>query len=347
MRDVLPFLADAIARRRSVGWARVVSTWGSAPRRPGACMVVVSPVEVAGSVSGGCVEHAAVDEVLGSLASGRTQVVEYGIRDDAAWSAGLSCGGTVRILVEPYPLDYAEDGACGVGCTLVEAVRAGRPVVLVTPLDDSGGPALFDAEGLLVDGEEPPDGVAEAALQVLAGGAPREMDLAGGRWFVHPVPSRERLVIVGGADITEHLVPLARRVGFETIVLDPHGVFSGGRTFGEAPDRLVGGRAEAGLPEVDPRTYVVLLTHDPSVDDPVLHRLVGSDVAYIGALGGRKTQDRRNERLREAGFEDAAIARIDGPVGVPIGAVTPAEIAVSIVARLVETRGRRLRPARP
>ena len=295
-------------------------------------MTVASPSDYAGSVSGGCVEHAVIDEVLGSLASGRSQVLEYGIRDTEAWSVGLSCGGTIRILAEPFPQ--------GVGRTLVEAVRLDRPVILATPLDSGEDPALLDASGLLIDGDEPADGVAEAALPSLSERAPREVDLAGQNWFIHPFPARERLVIVGGAEITVHLVPLARRVGFKTIVLDPRGVFSSGRSFDEAPDQVVQDPVDD-LPDPGPDLYAVLLTHDPSVDDPILRRLLRSDAAYIGALGGKRTQQSRKARMVEAGFDQATLDRIDGPVGVPIGAVTPAEIAVSIVARLVETRRRR------
>lgn len=293
-------------------------------------MAVTSPTDFAGSVSGGCVEHAVIDEILGSLASGRRQIVDYGIGDPEAWTAGLSCGGTLRILVEPFPPDL--------GRTLVEAVRDDRPVIMVTSMGATGPSALLDRAGLLLDGDELPNGVAEAALSSLSDRRPREIELSGRSWFAHPFPPRERLLIVGGAEITSHLVPLARRVGFDTTVLDPHDVFARGRSFAEAPDRLLHGPAHENLPAVGPDTYVVLLTHDPSVDDPVLHRVLGTDVAYVGALGGRKTQDRRNERLREAGFDEDAIGRIDGPVGVPIGAATPAEIAVSIVARLVQTR---------
>lgn len=273
-----------------------------------------------------------IDEVLGTVASGRSQLLDYGINDADAWSVGLSCGGTLRVLAEPFPMD--------VGRILVDSVRRDRPVILVSPLEDESSPSLLDADGLLMEGVEPPDGVAEASLPSLADRSAREVELAGRTWFVHPFPARERLLIVGGAEITVHLVPLARRLGFETIVMDPHGVFSSGRAFEEDPDRILDGPVGDALPEPGADLYAVLLTHDPTLDDPILHRLLRGNAAYIGALGGRKTQQSRNQRLRDSGFDEDAIERIDGPVGVPIGAATPAEIAVSIAARLVETKRR-------
>ena len=330
VRDILPAIQDALERQKPFAWARVVTTWGSAPRRPGAAMIVVAPDDYAGSVSGGCVEHAVIDEALASLVTGRPQILDYGIRDETAWSAGLSCGGRLRVLVEPFPACSLEPGVRNAGRSLLLALNEDRPVVLATPLVGDASPRLVDEGGPL----------ASAAAVCLATREPAEVDNGEIRWFLHPFPSRDRLVIVGGSDIAVHLIPLAHAVEFETILIDPRRVLADGRRFQVKPDRLFVESPESALRRlgVTDTTYAVLLTHEPSVDDPALHALLAGPARYIGALGGKKTQESRRERLRAAGYDEETIARIDGPVGVPIGAATPAEIAVSIVARLVEAR---------
>ncbi len=342
MRDVLPFIERAIEDGRPVAWARVVSTWGSAPRRPGAAMVVASPKEWAGSVSGGCVEHAVVDEALGTLATGLPQIVSYGVSAETAWSTGLSCGGTVRIHIERFPMFAANPESQAVGRALVEALRADRPVVLASPMTGSFPPVLLDVEGtpleplaLAVD-----PGLVDAARRSIACRTPVVATLGDDEWLLHPLPARDRLIIVGGSDIACHLIPLAHALEFETLLIDPRRVLVDGSLYIEAPSAVLTDASEHALSRIplSESCYAVLLTHDPQVDDPALHVLLRSPARYIGALGGRKTQEARRSRLRSSGFSQADIERIDGPVGVPILATTPAEIAVSIAARLVERR---------
>ena len=296
-------------------------------------MIVVAPDHWAGSVSGGCVEHAVIDEALASIVTRRPQVLDYGIRDETAWSAGLSCGGRLRVLVETFPACSLEPAVRNVGRSLLLALNEDRPVVLATPMSGNEPPQLIspnDAEGRLV----------AAARECLETREPLEVEVDGTPWFLHPFPPRDRLIIVGGSDIAVHLVPLAASVEFETVLIDPRRVLADGRRFTRRPDHVFVESPQTVLARlgISTSTYAVLLTHDPSIDDPALHALLPSQARYIGALGGKKTQEQRRERLTAAGYPDFEIARLHGPVGLSIGAATPAEIAVSIVAELVRVR---------
>lgn len=294
--------------------ATVIETWGSAPRRAGAQLVVSGTGEMMGSVSGGCVEGAVVVEAMDALEDGKPRVLEYGISDGDAFAVGLACGGTIRILVEPVgaamPADMLD--------ALVAARGARRKMAYVVDLqdwtrhlDDSGFAERFASDRTGVE----PDGKTFVTI--------------------HNPPLR--LAIVGAVHIAQALVPMARVAGYDPVVIDPRGAFGsearfpGERVLNDWPDEAL---AEVG---VDARTALVLLTHDPKLDDPALHIALKSEAFYIGALGSTRTHAKRVERLQEAGFSSADIARIKGPVGLDIGAASPAEIAVSILGQMVQT----------
>jgi xanthine dehydrogenase accessory factor len=293
--------------------ATVVQTWGSAPRRAGAQMVVSGTGDMMGSVSGGCVEGAVVLEAIEALEHGAPRLLEYGISDGDAFAVGLACGGTIKVLIEPVgaamPVDLLE--------TLVAARAARRPAAYVVDLqewtrrlDTSGHAARFanDRSGVEDDG----------------------------RTFVAIHNPPLRLAVVGAVHIAQALVPMARIAGYDPVIIDPRGAFGSEARFpGEVllddwPDEAL---AQVGM---DARTALVLLTHDPKLDDPALHIALKSDAFYIGALGSTRTHAKRVERLTEAGFMPEQIARIRGPVGLDIGAASPPEIAVSILAQMVQ-----------
>lgn len=318
--------------------ARVLSTWGSAPRRAGAIMLIRNDTEVVGSVSGGCIESSVIEAAVSVMESGTPEILEFGVDNERAWSVGLSCGGRVRVLVEPWS-DLVASG-------LVEALSAEAPFVFVSTLaQDSGSHAIIFADGsvfgsLTGDREE----VIAAALEALKARESREQETTNQRLFLHVFPSRQRLVLIGGADITVRLVALARDLDFEIIVVDPRAVFTSVDRFNVPPDRVEKKWPQDVLPHLtlDEDTFVVLLTHDPKIDDPALHIVLNHPVAYIGALGGRRTQEKRNMRLQEAGFGEEQINRIHGPVGIDIGAASPVEIALSILAEIVGVKNERV-----
>ena len=307
-------LAWAEAGRGAV-LATVIETWGSAPRRVGAQLAISGDGEMQGSVSGGCVEGAVVVEALEALEDGTTRVLEYGVSDGDAFAVGLACGGTIRVLVEPVgqaglPVDLLQE--------LVAARAARDPVAYETRLSGGGQRLVRDeyADRFRLDRS----GLAEDGDTFAA---------------IHNPPLR--LIIVGAVHIAQALVPMAQIAGFDPVVVDPREAFGSQARFPDA--RVINDWPDAALTEVgvDARTAVVLLTHDPKLDDPALHIALHSDAFYIGALGSKRTHAARVGRLEEAGFDATQIARIAGPVGLNIGAAGPPEIAVSVLAQMVQT----------
>lgn len=303
-----------IGAGKGAALATVVETWGSAPRRVGAQMVVSSEGEMEGSVSGGCVEGAVVVEALEALEDNAVKVLEYGVSDGDAFAVGLACGGTIRVLVEPI-------GEGGMPLEMLRALVAARaartPVAYVTALDGS-----------------------TRSLQELGHEARFRTDRSGieedGQTFVAIHNPPLRLVVVGAVHIAQALVPMAQIAGFDAVVVDPREAFGSAARFPEA--KVVNDWPDAALEAigVDARTALVLLTHDPKLDDPALHVGLRSGAFYIGALGSTRTHAARVARLSEAGFEAHAIGRINGPVGLNIKASGPPEIAVSILAQMIE-----------
>lgn len=294
--------------------ATVIETWGSAPRRVGAQMVVSDTAEMEGSVSGGCVEGAVVVEAMDALEDGKTKVLEYGISDGDAFAVGLACGGNIRVLVEPI-------GAGGMPQEMLEALVAARAAR--TPVAYSV--TLEGAEHALVS-----EGHESRFLKDRSG---IEED---GKSFVAIHNPPLRLIVVGAVHIAQALVPMAQIAGFDPVVIDPREAFGSAARFPDA--RVINDWPDAAIEEVgiDTRTALVLLTHDPKLDDPALHVGLRSGAFYIGALGSTRTHASRIERLSEAGFDPHTIARIHGPIGLNIGASGPSEIAVSILAQMIE-----------
>lgn len=294
--------------------ATVIETWGSAPRRVGAQMVVSDAAEMEGSVSGGCVEGAVVVEAMDALEDGETKVLKYGISDGDAFAVGLACGGNIRVLVEPI-------GAGGMPQEMLEALVAARAAR--TPVAYSV--SLEGTEHALVS-----EGHENRFLKDRSG---IEED---GKTFVAIHNPPLRLIVVGAVHIAQALVPMAQIAGFDPVVIDPREAFGSVARFPNA--RVINEWPDAAIEEVgiDTRTALVLLTHDPKLDDPALHVGLRSGAFYIGALGSTRTHAGRIERLSEAGFDPHTIARIHGPVGLNIGASGPAEIAVSILAQMIE-----------
>lgn len=298
---------------RGAALATVVETWGSAPRRVGSQLVISGRGEIEGSVSGGCVEGAVVTEALEALAQGKSRLLEYGVSDGDAFAVGLACGGTIRVLVEP------------VGAELTEALLA----------DLVAARAARHATAYVAN-------LATGTRHLTATDYPDRfrMDRSGfeddGQTFVAIHNPPLRMIIVGAVHIAQALVPMARIVGYDPVIVDPRDAFSSQARFpGETilndwPDDAI---ATLGL---DARTALVLLTHDPKLDDPAITAAITSDVFYIGALGSKRTHASRVERLTAQGIDAGRIARIHGPVGLDIGAAGPAEIALSILAECTQ-----------
>ncbi len=300
--------------------ATVVETWGSAPRQAGSQLAISGAGDMVGSVSGGCVEGAVVTEALEALQDCKPRILTYGVSDETAFSVGLACGGTIRILVEPIG-----DGDTALPepllAQLTEARAAPRATALVTDLGTW-------ARHLVPPGQNP-----ETDARLRSDRSGMEED---GRFIaVHNPPLR--LIVVGAVHIAQPLLSMARECGYACTLIDPRAAFGSAARFpGQTiledwPDDALG------LLKPDARTAIVTLTHDPKLDDPALRFALRAPVFYIGALGSKKTHAKRLERLTVAGFTPDEIARIHAPVGLDIGARTPAEIAVSILAQITQT----------
>lgn len=284
----------------------------------GAQLVIGGDGRIEGSVSGGCVEGAVIVEALEALEEGQARLLEFGVSDEDAFAVGLACGGTIRVLVEPVGQVLSE-----VMLAELVAARASRQALAYVVDTARGTRAL----------------VRDAYPERM------RMDRSGfdedGRTFVAVHNPPLRLIVVGAVHIAQALVPMARIAGYDPVVIDPREAFASDARFpGETilhdwPDEAV---AKLGL---DARTALVLLTHDPKLDDPALEAALAADVFYIGALGSTRTHAKRVARMQEAGFTEAQIGRIHGPVGLDIGAAGPAEIAVAILAQMTAVlRGR-------
>ncbi len=355
-------LFDDIERWQAAGkrsaLARVVDMDGSGPRDPGAAMAVNEDGEVAGSVSGGCVEGAVLTEGLSVLRKGQPKLVTYGIADDDAFAVGLTCGGTIQIFIDPpSEIDDGIRAVLRTGepaalATIIEGpntgakllVRPGSPAGRTAPIGTLGDADLDrvierDALGELEAGRT---GVRHYGLH---GEARREEGVA---VFIESFAPPPRMVIFGAIDFTAALARLGKLLGYRVTVCDARPVFATPARFpmadevvSEWPDRYL---AKVGG-ELGPRDAVCVLTHDPKFDVPAIQAALATRAGYLGAMGSRRTHDKRVERLREAGVDDAGIARVMAPVGLDIGARTPEETAVSICAEIIAARTGRDAPS--
>jgi xanthine dehydrogenase accessory factor len=358
MKELLDTLDGWRAEGVGVGRAIVVRTFGSAPRPEGAVLLVSDDGRIAGSVSGGCVEGAAAEEIARARRDGHSRVIRYGISDEAAWDVGLACGGTIDVLVEPSVPEAAVDAA-----RATSAGRSGgRAIVTRLPMD--APPADFGAypPG---DGEVPADplviadgetdearavgarggdpvvaaALADASHDALLRGTSRTITVGATQYFIEAYPVRPRLVVVGAVEVARILARLARELGFETVVIDGRSAFATEARFPEV-DRLVVGwpdevADDIGLASTD---AVAVLTHDVKFDEPAIVEALRRGCRYVGAVGSRKTQADRRARLRELGVTDDELDRLRGPIGLDLGGRAPAETALAILAEIVADR---------
>jgi xanthine dehydrogenase accessory factor len=331
--DVLQVARDWIASEGQVALATVVGTWGSAPVPVGGQMVMAPDGRFEGSVSGGCVEGEIIAEAETVLADGKSKTMKFGVADDTAWRVGLPCGGEIKVLLERL------DG--GDGLKLVERsldARSNRRGILVKTRLDTGARQFYERG----------DARADALVrQHLEAGESELIETPEGEVFLHALVPPARVLIIGATHIGQILAQLVKIAGHEVVVIDPRTAFAAEARF---PDiRLDTEWPQDSIPRIglDPYAAVVALAHVGHIDDEALKLALRSNCFYIGALGSRRTHAKRTERLREAGLTDEELKRIHCPVGINIGAQSPPEIAISIMAEIVlALRGPRVfRPA--
>ncbi len=296
--------------------ATVVQTWGSAPRPVGAQLAISGNMEMAGSVSGGCVEGAVVEEAIEALRTGKPRLLQYGVSNEDAFAVGMACGGEIHVLVEPVGVGQGPDADLLEKLVQQRAKRhAAAYLVNTKTWQRQIVDRHFDLNGL---------------RQRFAG------DMSGfeGDWFINIHNPPLRMIVVGAVHIAQPLLQMARLAGYDTVLVDPRDAFANKARF---PDQnLVLDWPDTALKaqRLDMRVAVVTLTHDPKLDDPAIKTALHSDVFYLGCLGSSRTHAKRLKRLSEAGFSQAQLSKIHAPVGVDIGSKTPAEIAISIMAEI-------------
>lgn len=330
MNDVLPEIIRWRERGEKVAVATVVDVKRSAPRAPGAKMAVSSSGEIAGGVSGGCVEGAVVELAEGVMAGADPQLVHFGIADSEAWDVGLPCGGEIDVWVQAYEPgrfeEIARAGGRAAEVTVLEGPRAGAKLVV----DADGG-----RSGSLGSPELDDEAARLAAELVWNDASERHGEL-----FVDVAFPPPRLVLFGAVDIAAPLCTLARSAGWRPYVVDPRARFATAERFPDAVEVIAAWPEEAfaRLGGIDPATSIVVLTHDPKLDDAALTIALRSPARFVGAMGSRRAQASRRERLLAAGMGEEELERLSAPVGLNLGAIVREETALSILAEVVAAR---------
>ena len=332
--DVPGLALEWVKAGRQAALVSVISTWGSAPRPLGSQLVVRDDQHFEGSVSGGCIEGDVLTVALDVMAAGTPKLLDYGVTNDQAWSVGLACGGHIRVFLQPVdaPLKaILED--------LNQRRLEKRPVVMATRVEGGQSTLFSPGETLKIFGSD----LTSEAEAALTADRPQSLVRADKEIFLNVFNPPLRLFVIGAVHIAQALVPMAELAGFEVTVIDPRGVFANQARLGAAalvedwPDDVLKAA------QLDRRSAVITLTHDPKLDDAALNVALKSEVFYVGSLGSSKTHAARLARLQQLGFDEAALGRIHGPLGLDIGAKTPAEIATSALAQVIAT----LRKHRP
>jgi xanthine dehydrogenase accessory factor len=347
LRDVLDDLLARWHAGRPVGLAVVTATWASAPRPAGAAMLVDEDGTAVGSVSGGCVEGDVYERCREVLATGIRQSVRYGVSDDDAVAVGLPCGGTIELFVSRV------DQVSFPQLPTLAAVAAGRPVAWLTTVDGPAGQLVVtsdDRHGTL-GGDRLDDAATDDGRGMLAAGRTGLLHYGpdgqrrgtGLSVLVTSFAPAARMIVFGATDHAAAAARVGAFLGYRVTVCDAREVFATAARFPDAdevvvdwPHRYLAAEAAAG--RLDARTVLCVLTHDPKFDVPVLRVALELPVAYVGAMGSRRTHDDRLKRLIEAGVGAAALARLASPIGLDLGARTPEETALSIAAEIVALR---------
>ena len=348
MLEILDQLQSWTEAGHEIAIATVVSTWGSSPRAAGAHMAVRADGTMVGSVSGGCVEGAVVEQALKILDGAPPKLLQFGVADETAWEVGLACGGSIEVFVQrfdPSLLEPLLKGSENRSAQVMVTVISGPEKML-------GGVEIFDAEGRVTstwsDGigeelDELDDWVAATFARRTPTREQVEINSQSIEFFLNTLLPSPTIIMIGGVHISIALAEMAASLGYHTIVIDPRKSFASQERF-PVVGQLIQSWPEEGLDVVgiNASTAIAVLTHDPKIDDPAIKLALRSPAFYIGALGSRTTHAKRVERLRQDGISNELLARLRAPIGLDIGARTPEEIALSILAEITASSHGRL-----
>jgi xanthine dehydrogenase accessory factor len=335
MLDILEMMNQWIEGNRNIALATVVKTWGSAPRGEGSKLGITSDMAMIGSVSGGCVEGAVVEEGVAGLKDGKPRLLKFGVADDTAWEVGLTCGGSIEVYVEPLDLTWWE--------LTSKLAQADEYSVTVTMLEGEsiGEKVLFDAQSnVLYQTTNVSDALLASMTEIARSAKKSGMTMLDEtRVMVDIQASRPHLILIGGVHVSIPLQQMAQMVGFRVSIIDPRSAFASEERFPDVAN-ILHSYPDKALPELglDRNTYLAVLTHDPKIDDKALTTALPANLPYIGVLSSSRTHAKRVARLKELGIADELIEQIRTPVGIDIGSSTPEEIALCILAEIVAVR---------
>jgi len=335
MLDILEMMNQWIDGNRKIALATVVKTWGSAPRGEGSKLGITSDMAMIGSVSGGCVEGAVVEEGVAGLKDGKPRLLKFGVADDTAWEVGLTCGGSIEVYVEPLDKTWWEKTS--------KLAQSDEYAVTVTFLEGEsiGEKVLFDGQSnVLYQTANITDELLTSMTEIAQSAKKSGMTTMGEtRVMVDIQASRPHLILIGGVHVSIPLQQMAQMVGFRVSIIDPRSAFASEERFPTVAN-IMHSYPDKALPELglDRNTYLAVLTHDPKIDDKALTTALPANLPYIGVLSSSRTHAKRVARLKELGISDELIEQIRTPIGIDIGSSTPEEIALCILAEIVAVR---------
>jgi xanthine dehydrogenase accessory factor len=340
MRDILSDVVNWQRAGKSSALATVIQTWGSSPRGAGSKLGIASDGQFSGSVSGGCVESTVIEAGLESLKTNRPQLLHFGVADETAWEVGLACGGSIDVFVQPLnPIFFQflktawlDERQSFVHITFIRA----KPEWL-------GREFLIREDQAIIGNHWESGKIADLAQETFLSGESRRVTLdEETEIFLEYIAPQPTLIIVGGVHISIALVSLAQTLGYRTILVDPRNAWGSEARFPHV-DKLIQAWPEEAFEQitVTRSTAMVMLTHDPKLDDPALKIALNSPAFYVGALGSKSTNARRRARLLDSGMSEQQWSRLHAPIGLDIGAQTPEEIALAIMGQVVESYRKR------
>jgi len=335
MLDIKETVDNWLSENNQIALATVTKTWGSAPRREGAKMAVTPDLAMIGSVSGGCIEGAVIEEALTGLKKGQSKLLSFGVADDEAWEVGLTCGGRINVFVEALDQTWWQ--------LLKDRTEQDLLTLTITILegDLAGEKALFDESNTVLYQTEKLSDETLAELQAIAGKTHRsgQSTWQATQIMVDVSNPRPHLIIIGGVHVAIPLQAFARMMGFRVSIVDPRQAFATQERFPdvetishEYPTKAL---EKLGL---DRDTYLAVLTHDPKIDDQALIAALPANIPYIGVLSSSRTHEKRKARLREAGLDESLFEQIYTPIGIGVGGRNPEAIALGVMAEIVAVR---------
>lgn len=328
MHDISANVKNWIDTGETIALATVIQTWGSAPRKIGSHMAFTASGKITGSVSGGCVENAVIEAGYEVLKNNQTRILHFGVADETAWGVGLACGGSIDVFVEPLDIEIFQ--------RLNKIVNNEETVCHITVIHGSEN---ILGKQMLVQENQVLYGSLDTTLNIPAdiSTSQRLMLDEDIEVFINYIQPSPTLIIVGGVQIAIALVSLAKTLGYQTILIDPRRAWGNENRFPHV-DRLIQTWINDAFEkiEINSSTAIAILTHDPKIDDPAIKLALNSKAFYVGALGSKSTNAKRNQRLLDDGVSQSQIQKIHAPIGLDIGAHNPEEIALAVMSQIVQ-----------